>query len=344
MNPTRLPEMPRRTFMAMIAGGLLAAPLAAGGQQAGKVYRVGYLGNIPPITPEMKQHAAAWFQALREHGFVEGQNLVIERRYAEGRAERFAEFAAELVRNRVDVISVIGPQAALAAARATKTIPIVFWGVGWPVEQGLVQSLAWPGGNVTGATWSTGPEVVGKQLQLLKEIAPKTARLGWLDSILASEDVAGKQLRLTAHAIEPMARTLGMELHRFPVQQPEDFDAAFARILESRSDAMGLLGDVLTYAARKRIAEFANRNALPSTYGMKDFVVSGGLLSYGADPVDMSRKVGTYVGRILRGSKPRDLPVEQPTKFELVINLKTAKALGLTIPQSLLQRADDVVQ
>jgi putative ABC transport system substrate-binding protein len=183
-----------------------------------------------------------------------------------------------------------------------------------------------------------------KQLEFLKEIAPKTARLAWITSPTATEDVAGRRLVVSRPVLGPSARTLGMELHEFPVQRPEDFDAAFARILESRMDALGLIGDVLTFAARKRIVEFANRSGLPSTFGMKDFTVEGGLLSYGADQVETARKSWTYVGRVLKGSKPGDLPIEQPMKFELVINLKTAKALGLTIPPALLLRADQVIE
>jgi putative ABC transport system substrate-binding protein len=212
------------------------------------------------------------------------------------------------------------------------------------VELGLAQSLARPGGNVTGMAWWTGPELVTKQLEFLKEIAPKTGRLAWITPTTVPEDVAGRRVVLGLPALESAARTLGMELHRFPVRQPEDFDAVFLRVLELRLDAVGLAGDLLTFAARKRIVEFANRNGLPSTYGMKDFVVAGGLLSYSADTGETFRKSATYVGRILKGSKPADLPIEQPTKFELIINMKTAKALGLTIPPSLLLRADLVIE
>jgi putative ABC transport system substrate-binding protein len=311
--------MDRRIFLTTVAG-LLAAPPAVEAQQAGKAYRIGWLRNAPAITPEQKRYGDAIGQGLREQGFVEGQNLVIESRYAEGRAERFAEFAAEAVRNRVDVIFAVGPQAAMAAARATKTIPIVFWGVPWPVEHGLASSLARPGGNVTGMAFFTGLEVVTKQLEFLKEIAPKTARLAWITPESLLKDVAGREVVPDRPVLGSAARTLGMEWHELLIRQPKDFDATFARILKSRMDAVGLAGDVVTYGARKRIVEFANQHGLPSTFGMKDFVVEGGLLSYGADLVDMSRKSGTYLGRILKGSNSGDLPIEQPTKFELVIN------------------------
>lgn len=348
-EPTRREVVKRNTLQrgAALALGILAclltAPFAADAQQPGNVYRVGLLGVSPPSTPEAERLANVFRQVLREHGFAEGQNLLIERRYTEGRLERFAEFAADHVRSRVDVIYALGSQATLAAARATTTIPIVFWRVAFPVELGLASSLARPGRNVTGIALWTGPELMGKQLELLKMIAPKAARVAWISSVTTVEDVAGRQLTI-APGLEPAARTLGMELHTFSVRKLQDFDVIFPRILESRADAVGLVGDALTWSARKRIVEFANRHHILSTYGMKDFALEGGLLSYGSDITETVRRGATYVARVLRGSRPGDLPIEQPTKFELVINLRTAKTLGLTIPQSLLVQADQLIE
>lgn len=245
-----------RALLVTLALGILSASLAAEAQQWKEGYRVGLLGVSPPATPESRRLADVFYQVLREHGFVEGQNLVIERRYTEGRLERLAEFAAEHVRHRVDVIYAIGSQAAMAAARATTTIPIVFSRVAFPVELGLVSSLARPGGNVTGIALWTGRELMGKQLELLKQVAPKTARVAWISSITTLEDIAGRRITI-APALEPVAGALGIELHTFPVRQLEDFDGIFPRILESRPDAIGVVGDALTWTARKRIVEFA---------------------------------------------------------------------------------------
>lgn len=346
---TRKEAVKRNTLrrVAALALGTLAvlptSPLAADEQQPRRVYRVGLLGVSPPSTPEAERLADVFRQVLREHGFVEGWNLLIERRYTEGRLERFAEFAAEHVRSRVDVIYALGSQATLAAARATTTIPIVFWRVAFPVDLGLASSLARPGGNVTGIALWTGSELMGKQLELLKKIAPKAARVAWISSITTVEDVAGRQLTI-APDLGPAARTLGMQLHTFPVRQLQDFDVILPRILESRVDAVGLVGDALTWSARERIVEFANRHQILSTYGMKDFALEGGLLSYGSDITETVQRGATYLARVLRGSTPADLPIERPTKFELVINLRTAKTLGLTIPQSLLVQADQVIE
>jgi putative ABC transport system substrate-binding protein len=274
-----------------------------------------------------------------ELGWVEGQNLNIDRAYGEGNEDRLSALAEELVRRRVDVIWALGPPSAVAAARATKIIPIVFWGVSYPVELGLVSGLARPAGNVTGMAYSTGPELAGKQVEFLRQIAPAATRLAWITAPDSRRTVSGDE-----YIVLPEAPALGVELGRFDVRGRDDFDAVFASVRAWRAHALGLIGNPFFWRERKRIVEFANRNRLVSTFGMKDFVEVGGLISYGPDVGETVRQSVGYVDRILRGARPTDLPVEQPSKYELVINLKTAKALGLTIPPSLLLRADQVIE
>jgi len=335
-EPLRLP-LGRRRFMAAIAGALLATPLAAEAQQAGKVYTLGILSpNLSP-PPERRGRGPS-NDKLKELGWTEGQNLAIERAFGEGREDRLPELAEMLVRRRVDVIFAVGPPSTLAAARATKTIPIVFWGVSFPVELGLVDSIGRPGRNVTGVAFATGPELIAKELEFLKQIVPSVTRVAWISS------PEGLLIQAQQAAVDAGARTLGFALDHYLVRHPDDFDTIFATILGSRANAIGLVGNPLTWRERKRIADFANRNRLASTFGVKDFVEVGGLISYGPDPLATTLQSLVYVDKILRGAKPADLPVEQPTKFELVINLKTAKALGLTIPPSLLARADQVIE
>src|SRR5215470_1293511 len=327
----------RRTFMAMMAGGLLAAPLAAGGHQAGRSYTPA--SRSPNLSPPPSGLGRGPFNdKLRELGWTEGQNLVLERAYGEGQEDRLPELAEMLVRRRADVIYAIGPPSAVAAAKATKTIPIVFWGVSFPVELGLVASIGRPGRNVTGVAYATGPELIAKELEFLKQIVPSVTRVAWINS------PQGVQIKVQQAAIDAAARSLGFALEHYLIRYPDDFDTIFATILGSRANAIGLVGNPLTWRERKRIADFANRNRLASTFGVKDFVEVGGLISYGPDPLATTLQSLVYVDKILRGAKPADLPVEQPTKFELVINLKTAKALGLTIPPSLLARADQVIE
>ena len=321
----------------LAVGALLcAAPLATEAQQAGKVYRIGVLDVVGVASNEA--NLSAFRQGLRELGYVEGQNLVIEYRSADGRAERFPDLATELVRLKVDVIVTRGTSAALAAKHVTETIPIVMASSGDPAAYGIVASLARPGGNVTGLHTIVPPELGGKRLQLLKEVLPGLSRVGVL---LDSGDVYS---RLMVREIERVAHTMGIRLQSVETRRPADLERAFEAALLDRVDALITVEGVLTVMDTTRIVDFATMSRLPAIYGLREFVDAGGLLSYGPDRRDLFRRSATYVHRILRGAKPADLPVEAPAKFELVINLKTAKALGLTIPPSLLLRADDVIQ
>ena len=321
----------------LAVGALLcAAPLATEAQQAGKVYRIGVLDVVGVASNEA--NLSAFRQGLRELGYVEGQNLVIEYRSADGRAERFPDLATELVRLKVDVMVTRGTSAALAAKHVTATIPIVMASSGDPAAYGIVASLARPGGNVTGLHTIVPPELGGKRLQLLKEVLPGLSRVGVL---LDSGDVYS---RLMVREIERVAHTMGIRLQSVETRRPADLERAFEAALLDRVDALITVEGVLTVMDTTRIVDFAAMSRLPAIYGLREFVDAGGLLSYGPDRRDLFRRSATYVHRILRGAKPADLPVEAPAKFELVINLKTAKALGLTIPPSLLRRADDVIQ
>ncbi len=331
------PEMPRRAFMATIAGSLLAAPLAAEGQQGGKVYRVGVLS---PFSSSFGPGPSfeAFRQTLRELGYVEGPNIVLEYRWADGRYDRLPDLTAELVRLRVDVIfSAWSTPAALATKKTTSTIPIVFAGVGDAVGVGLIASLARPGGNVTGSTFIT-EETIGKQLELLKEVVPRIARVGVVINPV------NPVYRLVLRASEAPARALGLQLEVVGVQGAEDFERAFRAAIKGHVDGLVILRDPVLITNQARLLALAATARLPAMYGMREFVDSGGLMSYGPSLVEMYRRAAYLVDKILKGTKPADLPVEQTTKFELVINLKTAKALGLTIPQSLLQRADQVIE
>jgi putative ABC transport system substrate-binding protein len=269
---------------------------------------------------------------------MEGENLVIERRWAEGRVERFPSLAAELVRLKVEVI-VAGPTPpAVAAKNATGTIPIVMWGVGDPVGQGLVASLARPGGNVTGLSFSVGWETFGKGLELLKETVPKVRRVAVLSN------PANASHALAIENVKVAARSLGVQLQLLEARGPEEFEGAFAAMAKERVAALLVPTDPVFFLHRARLAELAAKNRLPSVHSLREYVEAGGLMSYGPSLLDLLRRAATFVDKILKGAKPADLPVEQPTKFELVINLKTAKALGLTIPQSLLLRTDQVIE
>jgi putative ABC transport system substrate-binding protein len=324
--------MERRRFIEVIAGGLLAAPLAAKAQEAGKVARIGVLNSGSPPAPFVE----SFKQGLRELGYVEGRNISIEYRWAEGRDERLPGLAADLVRLKVDVI-VASSQAAVAAKQATTAIPIVMPIITDPVRLGLVASLARPGGNVTGFA-TQNDELPGKWMELVKETLPKVSRVAVL--FQPTYD-GGVQLK----ASEAAARSLGMRLHALKVERPDDFVTAFAEVRKNRAEALIVSSSGLFYVHRTRLVEFAAKHRVPTIYHQSEFVVgSGGLMSYGPDFHDLFRRSATYVDKILKGAKPGDLPVQQPTKFELVINLKTAKALGLTIPPSLLQRADEVMQ
>jgi putative ABC transport system substrate-binding protein len=329
--------MERRTFLATLAGGLLAAPLAAEAQPREKVPRVGYLSPGSPSEPFRRRRFEAFRQGLRELGYVEGQNVAIESRWAEGRYDRYPALADDLVRFKVDVIVAVGGRATQDAQRATRTIPIVMSVVIDPVGSGLVASLARPGGSVTGLTIMAS-DLVGKQLELLKEVVPKVSRVALL------WNPANPGSAPQSREAETAARALGVRLQPLEARGPQEIDSAFAAMTRERAGALLILADAIFLNQRRQIAELAAKRRLPAVYGNGEHAEAGGLMAYSANLLDLERRAATFVDKILKGAKPADLPVEQPRKFELVINLKTAKALGLTIPQSLLLRADEVIQ
>jgi putative ABC transport system substrate-binding protein len=327
--------MDRRVFIAAAAGGLLAAPLTAEAQLPSKVPRIGFLAtNAPAEYPDLFE---AFRQGLRDLGYVEGQNITIEYRWAEGRVERFSDFAVELVGLKVDVIVATSSPLALAAKNATRTIAIVFATAADPVGSGLVAGIACPGGNVTGFSL-LAPETVARQMQLLKEAVPTASRVAVLSN------PANSYTALLVKETEAAARSLGVRVQSVGLREAAALDSAFSAITKERPGALFVLFDPVLLGHRRRIAEFASRNRLPAMYPHREYVQAGGLIAYGADLRDNFRRAATYVDKILKGAKPADLPIEQPTKFELVINLKTAKALGRTIPPSLLQRADQLIE
>ena len=328
-------RVPRRDFL-LAAGALLAAPLAARAQPTAKIARIGWLGDMPAAGPRLE----AFFQGLRDLNYVEGRNLVIEYRYAEGKPERYPALAAEVVALKVDVIVSANTLGTLAARQATKTIPIVFIGAADPVQSGLVTSLARPGGNATGLS-ALSPELVGKCLELLTQAVPGVSRVAVLWQPGAQGERTDKDMLKGA---DVAARALGMRLQFVEARGPTEFDRAFSDMTKARADALTVLGSAMFNNERRRLVDLAAKNRLPAVYSGRASVDAGGLMSYGPDIADLWRRAATYVDKILKGAKPADLPVEQPTKFELVINLKTAKALGLTIPPSLLQRADEVIR
>jgi len=319
-------------FVLVVVGAVATA------QQPKKVSRIGYLGANDLASESTR--AEAILLALRERGYVKGQSIAIEYRYAEGKRDRLPELAAELVRLKVDIIVVAGGDGPIRAAKnATKTIPIVMTGTGPdPVKAGFIESLARPGGNITGLT-NLNRELGGKRLELFKEVVPKLARVAVL------YEQANRPNVIEVKEVLPVAaRALGLAVQSWEVRAADGFDPVFAALNKDRPDGLFVTGGSLMAASRKRIASFALKSRLPSLFTDKEAVDAGGLMSYGADVADSYRRVATYVDKILKGAKPADLPVEQPTKFELVINLKTAKALNLTIPQSVLYRADKVIK
>jgi putative tryptophan/tyrosine transport system substrate-binding protein len=315
---------------------LLPAPLVADAQQVAKVPRVGYVLSLSSSGGQPLLEA--FRQGLRELEYLEGQTITLEVRWAEGRTERLPELAAELVRLPVDVIVVEGTLASLAAKKATQTIPIVMAPVGDPVGSGVVPSLGRPGGNISGVSLFSTPALAGKRLQLLKEALPKVSRVGVLWN--PAQPLSAPHLRET----EVVARALGVELQVLEVRGPNEFASAFSALVNERTEALNVLADALFLAHRRRIAELAIKGRLPTMSGDTGFAEAGGLMNYGPSIPESVRRAAAYVDKILKGAKPGDLPVEQPTKFELVINLKTAKALGLTIPQAVLIRADKVIE
>jgi putative ABC transport system substrate-binding protein len=323
----------------MLTGGIVAAPLAAEAQQAAKISRIGLLANNPAASPHLLE---AFLQGLHDLGYVEGRNLVIEYRSAEGKFERFPALAAELVALKVDVIVATTMPAALAAKQATTTVPMVFAAgtASDPVTSGLVTSLARPGGNVTGLT-GLAPELVDKCLEQLTQAVPGVSRV----AVLWQPGALGERMEKDMlKGADVAARALRVRLQVVEARGPADFDRAFSDMTRARAGALTVLPSVMFFSERRRLLDLAAKNRLPAVYPWREFVDAGGLMAYGANLADLFRRAATYVDKILKGTKPGDLPVEQPTKFELVINLKTAKALGLTIPPSLLQRADEVIQ
>jgi putative ABC transport system substrate-binding protein len=327
--------MDRRALLRLPVA-LLAAPFAAEAQQAAKVVRIGYL-SAP--TRESVEHVLQVFvRALRDLGWVEGQNLIIEYRWAEGKTERLPALAAELVQRKVEVIVAPAASAAVAAKNATSSIPIVMIFPIDPVETKLVASLARPGGNVTGTTFTPTPEIFGKQLELLKEAIPHASRM----AVLSNPRDASSQRSLLNKEVAGAAQSLRVRLQYLDARGPEEFDAAFAAMARERADGLLVLGGFLVH--RARLAGLAIKHRLPTMYGFGEYVAAGGLMAYGVNMSAFVGRAAVFVDKILKGAKPADLPVEQPTKFELAINLKTAKALGLAIPQSLLLRADQVIE
>ena len=320
-----------------LAVSLTLAPLAADAQESGKVPRIGWLSANMTVNPHLRE---AFVRGLRDLGYVEGRDVVIEYRDAQGKFERLPALAAELVALKVDVIVAGAPLQALAAKRATTTIPIVFIAVGDPVTSGLVTGLARPGGNVTGLSLLF-PELVGKRLELLKLVVPGVSRVAFLWQPGAIGERTEQDVLKEA---EVAGRALGLRLQSFSARGPADLDTAFSDMTRARVGALTLSSSNMFQTEKRRLVDLAARHRLPGVYGFREYVDAGGLMSYGANAHDLFRRGATYVDKILKGAKPGDLPVEQPTKFDLVINLKAAKALDLTIPPSLLGRADHVVE
>jgi putative ABC transport system substrate-binding protein len=328
--------MDRRRFLLTSVAGAFAGPLTAAAQPAAKVYRIGYLAaGSATSNPRVLE---AFQQGLRDLGWVESQNIVIEYRWADGRFDRLPDLAAELVRLKVNVIVAAPTPAALAAKNVTGTIPIVGMSLTDPVGLGLIASLGRPGGNVTGVSYSVGAEIFGKDLELLKEVTPGVRRV----AVLSNPGSPARPRTITN--IRHAARSLGLQLQLVDARGPTDFDGAFAAMAQERVGALLVVTDPAFIPQRARLVDLATINRLPSIFTQREDAEAGGLMSYGPRLSDVHRRGATYVDKILRGAKPADLPVEEPTKFEFVINLKTAKVLGLTIPPSLLARADQVIE
>jgi putative tryptophan/tyrosine transport system substrate-binding protein len=328
-----LDQLKRREFIALL-GGAAAGPLTARAQQAGKLPTIGFLGAGTPSP--YRQLTAAFAERLRELGWIEGRTVAIEYRWAEGRSERFVEIAAEFVRLRVDVMVMESTPAVLAAKQATSVIPIVFPLSGDPVGAGLVASLARPGANVTGLSIQQ-TDLAGKRLELLREIIPSLRRLAMM------ADPTNPATMLDLRAAQAAARTLGLDAAVLETRRGEEIASAI-EALSDRPDALYLVGSPLMFANRVLITGLALTARLPTVYGQREFVEAGGLISYGPNFSDMFRRTADFVDKILRGTKPGDIPVEQPTKFDVVINMKAARALGLQIPDKLLALADEVIE
>jgi putative ABC transport system substrate-binding protein len=321
--------------------GAAFTPLRAIAQAAasGGIRTIGTLSPSPPPPPE---RSAQVLRRFAEMGWVAKENLAFER--PAGREEDLPQMAASLVQKRVDVIWAIGPEAAVAAARATQRIPIVFWGVALPVELGLTSSLARPSGNVTGVAFFTGAELFSKQMEFLRMIVPPVRRLAWISTPSAGRTVSGAAVDSVSRLVETSAQALGFEFRRHSVERDEDFAATFEAIAASRVEALGVSGTALTWRNRALITEFSNRRRLPSAFNQPEFVDEGGLFSYGANTIETIDRTIEYINRVLRGARPAEMPVELPSRYELVINLRTARTLGLKIAPSVLVRADRVIE
>jgi putative ABC transport system substrate-binding protein len=327
-------EMRRRDFITLLGGATVAWPFAARAQQAGKLPTIGFL--VPGAPSSHGQWVAAFAQRMRELGWIEGRTVTIEYRWAEGRSERFAEIAAEFVRLKVGVIVTGGTDVVIAAKQATSAIPIVFAAAGDPVSTGLAESLARPGGNVTGLS-NQSADLAGKRLELLREVVPNLRRLAIMANIGSPIGV------LEMAEVQAAARTLGLEVATLEIRRAEDIAPAI-EALKGRADALYVCADPLVNTNQIRINTLALGARLPTTSAVRENVEAAGLMSYGANFSDLFRRAADYVDKILRGATPGDLPIEQPIKFDLVVNLKTAKALGLTIPEAFLLRADEVIE
>jgi ABC-type uncharacterized transport system substrate-binding protein len=325
--------MRRRQFITLL-GGAAAWPLAARAQQPGNLPTIGFMGESTPTG--QRQWVAAFAQRLSERGWIEGRNVAIEYRWAEGRNERFPEIVDEFVRLKVDVIVTQGTPAVIAAKRATAVIPVVFAIAGNPVTNGLVASLARPGGNVTGLT-NQSAELAGKRIELLREVVPALRRL----AIMANVD--NPSVVLDMREVQATAQTLGLEVITSEIRRADDIAGAFAA-LAGRADALYVAGDPLVTTNRTRLAILAAGTRLATIHPNRENIEAGGLMSYGPNLPDLHRRAADFVDKILRGVRPADLPVEQPTKYDLVINLTTAKALGLAVPESFLLRADELIE
>jgi putative ABC transport system substrate-binding protein len=333
--------MRRREFIRALGGiAIVAWPLVARTQPAPKVARIGYLWVGSRESSEARNTLDAFRQALNELGHIEGRGIVIEYRAAAGRIDRLPALAAELVLLKVDIIVANGSPAGLAAQQATATTPIVVTAMGDPVRDGLVASLARPGGNITGTAF-LGPELVPKRLALLKEVLPKVSRV----AVLWHPSAFGERtMKDMLDEISKTASTLDMQLHLVEVREPDELEQAFSRMASQRAEALFQFPSAMLFSERRRIVELALSHRLPSMFNGKEFVQLGGLISYGVSIADLGHRSATYVDKILKGAKPSDLPVEQPTKFELFINVKTAKTLGVEVPATVLARADEVIE
>jgi putative tryptophan/tyrosine transport system substrate-binding protein len=328
-------DLRRRQFLTLLGGGAVALPLAARAQPMAKVWRVGMLETTAATLNAA--NLDAFRQALRQLGYVEGQNLIVEYRSGDGHIDRFPQLAAELVHLNVDIIITRGTPAALAAKKATTTIPIVMAAIGEPVETGMVASLARPGGNVTGLS-AFVTELTAKRVEIMRELIPQLSRMALIDN-MANRSVPAQWDEMKRAAV-----AFGIQPQLYDVRKAEDMERAFSSAIAQRVNALSVGNDSVLIANRIQVVQLAARHRLPAIYATRDFVDAGGLLSYAAHYPDLYRRAAAYVDKIFKGAKPADLPVEQPTKFEIVVNLKAASALGLEVPPTLLARADEVIE